>query len=121
MNSAVQRAETRPSLLGLVGENSRPDIKKVRVFLSFTMNDVAQAAGVSKKAIQTKTPTAVLERFAEIARICEMVAQHFGDVEKAARWFKEPNPLFGDVAPRDVIRLGRYDTVNRFVTEALSR
>jgi hypothetical protein len=34
-------------------------------------------------------------------------------------WFKVPNPLLGDVAPRDMIRFGRYKKLLKFIQSAL--
>ena len=43
-----------------------------------------------------------------------------GDVAKTALWFRLPNPLLGDVSPRDMIRYGRYARLQEFVVEALA-
>jgi hypothetical protein len=68
-----------------------------------------------------KIPKDVFDRLQEIANICELVAQHFsGDVRKTALWFKTKNPLFGNIAPRDMIRYGRYERLRRFITEAIA-
>jgi hypothetical protein len=49
-----------------------------------------------------------------------LVAQAFdGDVEKAVAWFKARNPLLGDVSPRDMIRLGRYERLRKFIIAAM--
>lgn len=42
-----------------------------------------------------------------------------GDVAKAATWFLTRNPLLGDVSPRDMVRLGRYERLRRFIINAL--
>ena len=45
----------------------------------------------------------------ELEQLCEQVVGFFeGDVNRAALWFRLPNPLLGDVSPRDMIRYGRY-------------
>lgn len=56
----------------------------------------------------------------EIATICELVAEHLGSREKAALWFKISNPLLGNISPRDMLRMGRFKKLQRFVVEALS-
>ena len=43
-----------------------------------------------------------------------------GDVAKSAQWFRLPNPLLGDLLPRDMIRYGRYAKLQEFVLEALA-
>lgn len=65
-------------------------------------------------------PAAVIERFEEIATTCNTVAEVFdGDPAKTALWFRTKNPLLGDVSPRDMIRLGRYDRLRRFIIGAM--
>jgi len=57
----------------------------------------------------------------EIEQLCEQVVGFFeGDVAKTALWFRLPNPLLGDVSPRDMIRCGRYARLQQFVTDALA-
>jgi hypothetical protein len=57
----------------------------------------------------------------ELEQLCEQVVGFFeGDVNRAALWFRLPNPLLGDVSPRDMIRYGRYAKLQRFVVEALA-
>jgi len=48
-----------------------------------------------------------------------LVAEFFdGDPRKTALWFRTPNPLLGDVSPRNMIRYGRYMRLHRFVLQA---
>ena len=57
----------------------------------------------------------------ELEQLCEHVVGFFeGDVNRAALWFRLPNPLLGDVSPRDMIRYGRYAKLQQFVVEALA-
>ena len=57
----------------------------------------------------------------EIASTINMVAKQFaGDPEKTAAWFRARNPLLGDISPRDMIRLGRYDRLRRFIIQAMT-
>ena len=57
----------------------------------------------------------------ELEQLCEHVVGFFeGDVAKTALWFRLPNPLLGDVSPRDMIRCGRYARLQQFVTDALA-
>jgi len=56
----------------------------------------------------------------EIAQTINMVAGVFaGDVNKTVAWFKARNPLLGDVSPRDMIRLGRYEKLRKFIINAM--
>jgi hypothetical protein len=62
----------------------------------------------------------VRERLEEIAITVNMVAKFFdGDVDKTVTWFKARNPLLGDVSPRDMIRLGRFERLRKFIINAI--
>jgi hypothetical protein len=57
----------------------------------------------------------------ELEQLCEQVVGFFeGDVAKTALWFRLPNPLLGDISPRDMIRYGRYAKLQEFVMDALA-
>lgn len=57
----------------------------------------------------------------ELEQLCEQVVGFFeGGGAKTALWFRLPNPLLGDVSPRDMIRYGRYAKLQEFVVEALA-
>jgi len=50
---------------------------------------------------------------------CNLVAEFFdGDPVKTALWFRTPNPMLGDMSPRDMIRYGRYKRLQKFILEA---
>jgi hypothetical protein len=50
-----------------------------------------------------------------------MVAQAFdGDIDKTVSWFRARNPLLGDVSPKDMIRLGRYERLRKFIINAMT-
>src|SRR5450631_4242680 len=96
--------------------------REVADFLDLDKRDVAKVAHVAPASVRydEKIPKEVLDRLQEIANICGLVAQHFdGNVVKTALWFKTTNPLFGNIAPRDMIRYGRYDKLRRFVLDAI--
>lgn len=118
---ALFRTVPEQDFLGFWGDDVlRAD--KVARFLNLDRTDVAKVAGVSVKSVRFdhKIPKEVLERLTEIATICGLVAQFFqGDELKTALWFKTPNPLLGGMAPRDMVRLGRYQKLHRFVVAAL--
>jgi len=48
-----------------------------------------------------------------------MVAQYFRDGQKTILWFRTPNPLLGNITPRDMIRIGRFRKLQRFIQNAL--
>jgi hypothetical protein len=92
------------------------------IFLEFTKDDIASAASVPGSSVRFdhRMPTEVRDRMIEIATICELVAEHLGSREKAALWFKISNPLLGNISPRDMLRMGRFKKLQRFIVEALS-
>ncbi len=97
--------------------------REVAEFLQLKKPDVAKVAGVAPSSVRfdQKMPREVHERLEEIANICALVAEHFeGDVAKTALWFRTRNPMLGDIAPRDMIRFGRYAKLRQFVMDALS-
>src|SRR5882757_10700405 len=97
------------------------DYRRVVDFLEFTTNDVSRLAGVARTSVRfdEKIPLGVKERLEWTANICNLVFEFFDDEVKTTLWFKTPNPVLGNVAPRDMIRLGRYKKLLRFVTQAV--
>lgn len=104
------------------GIGSQFKAKEVQSFLELKREDVAHLAAVSSKSVSfdNAMPEQVRQRLEEIAITINMVAQVFeGDVDKTVTWFKVRNPLLGDVSPRDMIRLGRFDKLRKFILNAL--
>jgi uncharacterized protein (DUF2384 family) len=65
-------------------------------------------------------PKELQERLMEWAVALNLVAQFFNDEQKTVLWFRTPNPLLGDMTPRDMIRVGRFRKLVRFIQTALS-
>jgi len=102
------------------GVNFEP--KRVAEWMNLNKDEVSRIASVAKSTVRydEKAPEAVVERLEEIANIINMVAGVFnGDAAKTSLWFKTKNPMLGDVSPRDMVRLGRYDRLRRYVVGAL--
>lgn len=96
--------------------------KKVPALLGLKKEDVSRLASVSVKSVRydDAIPEQVRDRLEEIASTINMVAKAFdGDADKTAAWFRARNPLLGDVAPRDMIRLGRYERLRKFIINAM--
>jgi uncharacterized protein (DUF2384 family) len=96
--------------------------REVVRFLGLDKKDVARLAGVAPAAVRfdQKLTGQVLERLEDFANLCGLVAQFFaGDAAKAALWFRTPNPLLGNISPRDMICYGRYEKLRQFVMNAL--
>lgn len=84
---------------------------------------MSRLADVSVKSVRYdgSAPAAVLERLEEIAVACNMVAEAFGgDAVKTALWFRTKNPMLGDVSPRDMICLRRFDRLRRYIIGAMA-
>ncbi len=96
---------------------------RVTDFLDFDTNELSKLGGISKKSVRldSRIPHDLKDRLEQIANICNLVAEYFAaDSQKTALWFHTINPMLGDISPRDMIRLGRYKRLLKFVTEARS-
>lgn len=102
-------------------KSGRPDYQRVVELLDFNKKDVATATNVPRVSVRydQKIPAELADRFREWAIALNLVAQYFNDEEKTVLWFKTPNPLLGDIAPRDMIRVGRFKKLLRFILNAL--
>ena len=92
-------------------------------FLDLTNDDVARIAEVAPASVRfdRKAPRDLLERLTEVAAICTLVAEFFaGDATKCALWFRTPNPLLGEISPRDMIRLGENRKLRSLVMDAIT-
>jgi hypothetical protein len=108
-----------PLRFGL-GSSFQP--KRVTDTLGLKREDVSRLASVSVKSVRydDAMPEQMRERLEEIAQTINLVAQMFdGDVEKTVAWFKARNPMLGDVSPREMIRLGRYERLRKFIVNAM--
>ena len=100
----------------------RDDLKAGNEFLRFKKRDVANAIGEPLSSIRydRRTSHEVKCRMLEIANVINLVAGYFkGDLEKTKLWFETDNHLLGDIAPRDMIRYGRYAKLRKFILNAL--
>jgi uncharacterized protein (DUF2384 family) len=93
-------------------------------FLHFNKEDVAKASVFSKTSVrfdEEKMSTELKERIKEWATLLNIVAGFFkGDAQKTYTWFVTLNPMLGNVAPRDMIRFGRYKKLLKFVMNAIA-
>lgn len=104
------------------GEGNSFQPKLVPDVLGLKREDVSKLAAVSVKSVRydDAIPEPVRERLEEIGITINMVAKFFdGDVDKTVTWFKARNPLLGDVSPRDMIRLGRFERLRKFIINAI--
>lgn len=97
------------------------DYEKVVRLLDFKKKDVAIASQISIQCVRYdhKMPKELEERVREWAVALSLVAQYFKDEHKTVLWFKTMNPLLGNMTPRDMIRIGRFKKLYRFILNAL--
>jgi uncharacterized protein (DUF2384 family) len=99
------------------------DYEKVVDLLDFRKKDVARASNVALHSVRydpPKMPKELQDRIQEWAVALNLVAQFFRDEQKTVLWFKTPNPLLGDITPRDMIKVGRFKKLRQFILQALS-
>jgi hypothetical protein len=111
-----------PDSMGF-GLGSSFNAKSVQSFLSLKKEEVSRIADVSPKSVRfdDAMPEPVRERLQEIAVTINLVAKVFGgDADKTVTWFKTRNPLLGDISPRDMIRLGRFERLRKFIIQAMT-
>lgn len=100
-----------------------PDFKGVVDKLELKKTDVSQATGISLGSVRydQKIPNILKQIIREWAILLNMVAGHFkGDQDRTVIWFTISNPMLGDITPRDMIRLGRFNKLYSFVNTALA-
>lgn len=98
-----------------------PDGKKVVDFLKFNKGEVSVAANVPMTSVRydEKMTEEFRERLVEWAIAINLVGSYFKDLDKTMLWFQAPNPVFGGISPREMIRVGRFKKVLRFIQTAL--
>ena len=104
-------------------EDDTPSYRHIADILEFKKEDISRATGVSTNSVRydDKIPTQVHERMREWAILLNLVAEYFGgDEDKTVSWFTMPNPLLGNVSPRNMIRFGRFKKLLAFVYNALN-
>lgn len=122
MSPAIFSTVAKKDYLSLF-EGEEPKCQEVMRIIEFKKQDVARAVGVPLASVRwdDRMPTEVKERFREWANLFNLVAEFFeGDVRKTVLWLTLPNPLLGNIAPRDMIRFGRYKRLSKFIANALS-
>jgi predicted nucleotidyltransferase len=115
--------DTVPRDLMGFGLGASFNAKLVQSFLGLKKEEVSRIADVSPKSVRfdEAMPEPVRERLQEIAITINLVAKVFGgDADKTVTWFKTRNPLLGDISPRDMIRLGRFERLRKFILTALT-
>jgi hypothetical protein len=107
--------------IGKFFKNGEVDGQKVVEFLKYKKEDVAVASDIPMGSVRydTKMPVDLKERMVEWATAINLVGSHFNDIDKTMLWFQVPNPLLGGMPPRDLIRIGRFKKLLKFIQTAL--
>ena len=106
--------------LGLFSDG-QPSYDRITELLGYKRSDVAAATGLKTEKIRhdSKMPIELKERLNEWAVILNLIGEYFKDSQKVVLWLQTSNPLLGDISPRDMIRIGRYKKLLKFVQTAL--
>ena len=103
-------------------DQDEPRYKDVVTFLGLRAKEIAEATGVPVASVRfdAKMPSELADRVREWVVLINLVAGFFdGNREKTFLWFTVPNPLLGGMAPRQMIRFGRFRKLFRLVTQAI--
>ena len=104
-------------------QDREPDYEKVVKTLDFSKKQIAAAARVPLDSVRydNRISKDLQDRVREWAVVLALVAEHFnGDPQKTELWFRIPNPLLGNISPRDMIRFGRFKKLLKFIQNAVS-
>ncbi len=104
-------------------QKNKPKYNRIVKFLDFKKDDISKATDVpvSNVRYDDRIPRELRDRIKEWAILLNLVAGHFqGNSEKTALWFTTPNPLLGSITPRDMIWLGRYKKLFKFIINAIA-
>lgn len=98
-----------------------PEGERIIKLLKFEKKDISAAANIPIDSVRydKKGSKEVKQRLAEWATALNLVANFFKDEQKTILWFNTPNPLLGDMTPRDMIRIGRFKKLLNFIQTAL--
>jgi hypothetical protein len=98
------------------------DLERLRDVTGLNNGDLAQIAKVAKGSVRSdlKAPRELREHLENIANICNLVFEFFQDSVKTKLWLQTPNPMLGNISPRDMIRFGRFAKLQRFVAQAIA-
>ncbi len=103
------------------GQEEIPNYRVVPDFLKIDKKQLSQIGQVAISSVRydENIPRDLAERLEQIANVANRVTALFdGDVQKAALWFRTPNPMLGEVTPRDMLRMNRFKRLAKFVSEA---
>lgn len=123
MSAQAELFSTVPSkdIANLFKSGGDVDAERVVKLLKYKKEDVSVAAGVPIASVRydSKMPIDLRDRMVEWAIAINLVGTHFNDLDKALLWFQVSNPLLGNMSPKDMIRVGRFKRLLKFIQTAL--
>jgi len=89
--------------------------------MHFSKNEVAAAADVPQSSVRydAKMSEDLKERIKDWAVALSLVGEFFGEEGKTLLWFSTSNPMLGGLRPRDMIKIGRFNKLHKFIITAL--
>lgn len=105
----------------LFTDGAHANAKEVMNILNYSKKDLAVATGFPSRDIRLdeRMPSEIKNRLQEWAVAINLVADYFNDVDKTMLWFQTSNPLLGNVSPADMVKMGRFPKLLRFIQLAL--
>lgn len=111
-----------PDYFGLFNASGTANAKKIAQLLNYRRQDISIAADTPLSRVRlepNKIPRELLERVAEWGLALNSVGNFFKDVKRTVLWFQTPNPMLGNISPREMIRMGRFKKLWIFIQTAL--
>ncbi|MCK5689744.1 hypothetical protein KAI87_10765 [Myxococcota bacterium] len=108
---------------GIFDNQGRPDSKKITDILGYKRRDISLASGIPLNKVRledNRIPRELLDRITEWGISLNLVAAFFQDTQKTILWFRASNPLLGNISPSNMIRVGRYKKLLKFIQTALA-
>ena len=111
-------------VLNLFNKNGEPDAGRIADILNYGRKDVSVATDIPLDKVRLESlriPRELKERIREWGTAINLVANHFKDEKKTVLWFQTPNPMLGNVSPREMIIAGRFRKLLKFIQTALEK
>ena len=105
------------------GEEPVSRAEAIAKFLGLKTTEIARLVQVPVASVvwDSTTTQRVQDHLAAIGKEIDLVAKVFdGDKAKTALWFQTPNPLLGEIAPVELIRVGKFDNLRKFIQSAVA-
>lgn len=105
------------------GEEPVSRAEAIAEFLGLKTTEIARLVQLPAASVvwDSTMPQRVQEHLEAIGSEINRVAKVFdGDKAKTALWFQTPNPLLGEIAPVELIRMDKFDNLRKFIQSAVA-